>query len=454
MTRVLPRLVAACLVVGAAVLGGPFVGGATAAAADGALLRIAHLSSDTPAVDVIVTAAGRTAAEFADAGYGDVSDYTDLPAGTYTLAVRGAGAAPDTPAVLSTTIDLPAGAARTVALSGAFADLRLEVGTDDLSAPPDGAGRLRVLDGTSGDVDVRLPDGTELSGPVTVPRGPTPVRLIRSDGPSTVVPLDVPAGSVQTLLLLEDPDGALRVRPVVDAAGTAVTPSGAVEAGGGPVDRSASFPAAVGLLTAAALLGSGRLHRPRIRRAVSGVGTVAAVVALAVPTPAPGSAAPVPVPAATIEHLAPTRVALPVRVRLPAIGLDAPLAAVRTRDDGTLAPPDTTATAGWFADGPRPGETGPAVLAAHVDWAGEAAAFARLTDARPGDEILVQRADGSTGRFTVTAVERHAKGDFPTADVYGPAPGAELRLITCGGEFDRASGSYRENVIVTAIMAP
>jgi LPXTG-site transpeptidase (sortase) family protein len=119
-------------------------------------------------------------------------------------------------------------------------------------------------------------------------------------------------------------------------------------------------------------------------------------------------------------------------------------------DEGdALAPP--AIGAGWYADGPAPGETGPAVIAGHVDWAGSPAVFARLDEVGAGDEVLVDHADGTTSRFTVTRVQRYAKSDFPTAAVYGPTPGAELRLITCGGVFDRATGSYRDNVVVYAV---
>ena len=90
------------------------------------------------------------------------------------------------------------------------------------------------------------------------------------------------------------------------------------------------------------------------------------------------------------------------------------------------------------------------MLAGHVDSTGGPAVFFRLRDVRPAIPSLVTRADGSTVRFTVTRVARYAKTAFPTAEVYGPTPGAELRLITCGGDFDRAARSYRDNVVVYA----
>jgi hypothetical protein len=142
--------------------------------------------------------------------------------------------------------------------------------------------------------------------------------------------------------------------------------------------------------------------------------------------------------------------AAPVRLVVPAAGVDAVLTGAGLDPAGALVPPEDPAVAGWYTGGPVPGETGPAVIAGHVDWAGAPAVFAGVADLAPGAEVLVERADGSTERFTVTRVVRSAKTDFPAAEVYAPASGAELRLITCGGAFDRARGSYEDNVIVFA----
>jgi sortase (surface protein transpeptidase) len=145
--------------------------------------------------------------------------------------------------------------------------------------------------------------------------------------------------------------------------------------------------------------------------------------------------------------------AVPVRLRVPVIEVDSALVRLGVDDAGALVPPSDFARAGWFAGGPAPGETGPAVIAGHVDSSEGPAVFFRLADLAPGDEVLVDRADGTTARFTVTAVDRYAKAEFPTEQVYGPTPRAELRLITCGGEFDPEVGSYRDNVVVSAVLA-
>jgi sortase (surface protein transpeptidase) len=96
---------------------------------------------------------------------------------------------------------------------------------------------------------------------------------------------------------------------------------------------------------------------------------------------------------------------------------------------------------------------GPAVIAGHVDSRTGPAVFYRLRDLRPGDQIRVVRADGSHVRFVVEGAGSHPKDGFPTGAVFGPVPGAALRLITCAGDFDRARGSYRDNLVVFARLA-
>lgn len=112
-------------------------------------------------------------------------------------------------------------------------------------------------------------------------------------------------------------------------------------------------------------------------------------------------------------------------------------------------PPDATGT-GWYRYSPQPGDTGPAVVAAHVDYDGVPGVFARLGELRPGDPVTVRRADGTDVTFTVYRVDLYPKSDFPSSDVYGNTPGPELRLITCGGTYDPVTGHYRDNVVAYA----
>ena len=119
---------------------------------------------------------------------------------------------------------------------------------------------------------------------------------------------------------------------------------------------------------------------------------------------------------------------------------------------GQLEVPSTEAEIGWWADGPRPGEAGAAILVGHVDLDGRAGVFAKLAQARIGAIVVVDSGrDEAPVRFRVTRVDRYAKAQFPTDVVYRPADGPELRLITCGGRFDPRSGHYEDNVVVQAV---
>ena len=151
------------------------------------------------------------------------------------------------------------------------------------------------------------------------------------------------------------------------------------------------------------------------------------------------------------ERLAPS--SSPIRVRIPSIGVDSPLLRLDVDDRGALEPPDDFDRAGWFERGPAPGDVGPAVIAGHVDSSAGPAVFFRLGDLVAGDDILIDRADGTTARFAVVGDDRFPKDEFPTEQVYGPTARAELRLITCGGEFDRLQRSYRDNVVVAAVLS-
>jgi sortase (surface protein transpeptidase) len=144
------------------------------------------------------------------------------------------------------------------------------------------------------------------------------------------------------------------------------------------------------------------------------------------------------------------QVADPVRVRVPAIGVDAPVGPLDLDANNVLPPPDTDEGTGWWRAGPEPGERGPAVIVGHVDSHHGPAVFFRLHELREGQEIHVDRADGSVATFVATRVERHDKLAFPTQAVYGDTPTAELRLITCGGDFDRENRRYLDNIIVYA----
>ncbi|HSO53680.1 MAG TPA: class F sortase, partial [Actinomycetes bacterium] len=143
----------------------------------------------------------------------------------------------------------------------------------------------------------------------------------------------------------------------------------------------------------------------------------------------------------------------PVRLVIPAIGVATRLVRLGLEADGGMAVPADFGRAGWFAEGPAPGQVGPAVIAGHVDSRTGPAVFYRLRELRPGQAVLVERADGTRLRFVVEQARRYPKAGFPTAAVFGPVSSAALRLITGAGDFDRARGSYRDNLVVFAGLA-
>jgi sortase (surface protein transpeptidase) len=142
----------------------------------------------------------------------------------------------------------------------------------------------------------------------------------------------------------------------------------------------------------------------------------------------------------------------PARLEIPAIGVSTPLVRLGRLPDGTIEVPHAWNTAGWYDQGPRPGQPGPAVLLGHVDSKKGPAVFYRLRDLRPGDTVRVGLTNGRTLVFRVERTERYPKDKFPTEAVYFPTLDRELRLITCGGDFDYAKGSYVDNIVVYAVL--
>jgi sortase (surface protein transpeptidase) len=143
----------------------------------------------------------------------------------------------------------------------------------------------------------------------------------------------------------------------------------------------------------------------------------------------------------------------PRRVQIPALGVDSKVMALGLADDGTMEVPPAAFPAGWFTGAPTPGELGPAIIVGHVDWRGRRGVFVDLHKVKRGDGITVVRTDGSSAMFLVDRVQVFDKDAFPTATVYGNTEHAALRLITCGGSFDRRKHRYRDNVVVFAQLS-
>ncbi|GIH21853.1 hypothetical protein Aph01nite_01630 [Acrocarpospora phusangensis] len=162
--------------------------------------------------------------------------------------------------------------------------------------------------------------------------------------------------------------------------------------------------------------------------------------------------APPPEPAG--PPAAPVGEANPTRLVIPGIKVDAPLRAVgvTARREIEVPPLSARNLAGWFKYGPTPGEAGPAVIVGHVNTRTGPAVFQRLRELARGHLVRIGRADGSVVTFTVDGVEQVSKTMFPTERVYGDTAHPALRLITCGGVYNRKTHSYTDNLIVYATL--
>lgn len=241
-----------------------------AGAATGSYLRLAHLSPDTPAVDVYVVSAAdpQDRIVLEGVGYGTLSEYQTVSGGTYTVSMRPAGAAESTPPVIATTLTTDEGAAYTVAGVGSFNDLGLTVLSDDLTLPPAGQSRVRVVQASASqpELDISVDGGPSLGEDVpfatttdyeTVSAGQWILRVDGGTGLAATLPLTVAAGSVYSVLILDESDGGLTVVTRVDAVSSAsggVVPTGGVETGAGGTASEDSGTALVALPGAAGVL--------------------------------------------------------------------------------------------------------------------------------------------------------------------------------------------------------
>jgi sortase (surface protein transpeptidase) len=146
------------------------------------------------------------------------------------------------------------------------------------------------------------------------------------------------------------------------------------------------------------------------------------------------------------------KVAKPASLIIPSIGVKTRLIRLGVTSSGALQVPVSTAVAGWYTFSPRPGAIGSSIIAGHIDSYLGPGVFYRLRAMRAGERIYIRRTNGTVAVFRVTAKHTFLKSQFPTQDVYGPTPTAQLRLITCGGTFDVATGHYLSNIIVFATL--
>jgi sortase (surface protein transpeptidase) len=150
------------------------------------------------------------------------------------------------------------------------------------------------------------------------------------------------------------------------------------------------------------------------------------------------------------QSATPKPVAAPVSLTIPLIGVSSNLITLGLTGSGELQVPSSYTVAGWYTGSPRPGAVGSSIIVGHIDSLSGPGVFFRLPTLKDGNKIYVKRADGSLVEFSVTSVQTYLKDNFPTEDVYGPVPDAELRLITCGGAWDPATHHYLSNIVVYA----
>jgi hypothetical protein len=409
--------------------------GRHAAPAGTAFLRGAHLSPDTPSVDVYLTAfaGGRTTLWLSNVGYGDVSGYRRVPAGTYAVSMRPHGAPAATKPALTWTIHLAAGHSYTAAAIGNNANLHGVIFGDAMNAPRGHRALVRVIQASdrASPADVSIASGATIAAharfgattryvPVRSGRVDVTVRTAGGHGPTVTTPVRIAGHSVVSLAVLDTKGGGTTVRPLVDAAGAPRMPVGSVSAGGGG--------------TAAQL---------RWLPVLGGVGGIGVLLELAAAEPLHGVAA-------VVAH---TRTAVPRSLVIRSVRIRSSLQPLGLQADGALESPSQWQRAGWYAGGVVPGQPGPAVIAGHVDSYLGPAVFYRLHDIRRGARVRIAMSDGERLTYVVDAVKRYAKNGFPRFTVYGTTPDPELRLVTCTGRFDEAALSYVDNLVVFAHLA-
>ncbi|MFE5504230.1 class F sortase [Amycolatopsis japonica] len=142
----------------------------------------------------------------------------------------------------------------------------------------------------------------------------------------------------------------------------------------------------------------------------------------------------------------------PTNVKIPKIGAESSLVTVAVGKDGKMSVPSAKnpMQAAWYRLSPVPGDVGPSILLGHVDGNKQPGIFYKLKDVNPGDEVLVERSDGKNLKFVVEKKDQVPKDQFPEEAVYGNTDKPQLRLITCGGVFDKEEHSYKDNIIVYA----
>lgn len=144
------------------------------------------------------------------------------------------------------------------------------------------------------------------------------------------------------------------------------------------------------------------------------------------------------------------RAPLPVRLLIPAIGVDAPIVPVGLDGAGNMAAPASADVTGWYNLGPRPGEPSNAIIAGHVDWLGQTGVFSLLHTLQPGDTIDVTGQAGFQAHYVVESLQAYQNETAPVAEIFGGTAGPMLTLITCAGPYNAQAAEYRDRLVVRA----
>ena len=163
----------------------------------------------------------------------------------------------------------------------------------------------------------------------------------------------------------------------------------------------------------------------------------------------------VPYPPKAGSVAAPLPASAPMRIVIPAIGVNAPMMTLGLNTDGTVQVPPLSNhnLAGWYDHSVMPGAKGTSVILGHVDDYAGPSVFFNIKNLKPGEAVDVTRADGKTAVFSVDGVQKATKAHFPIDDVFGNVNYPALRLVTCGGPFDPKTGEYLDSIIVYAHLA-
>lgn len=196
-------------------------------------------------------------------------------------------------------------------------------------------------------------------------------------------------------------------------------------------------------VAAFALVGCAPIVNSAVNPASDPTPVVATATPSAIPSPEPSDRGPQPLPKTTKVKVTSVTIG---SIKVHATKLEK----LPLLSDGSLAAPKDPDRAGWYADGTVPGQVGPAVIAGHVDSTTGPAVFYDLKLIKRGQKITVALSDGTKTVFEVDRALNTPKKGFPTDAVFGPTPDAQLRLITCGGPYDRVVGSYVDNTVVFA----